>query len=153
MSATGEGEAVCSSTDVLMFELPHSVEAPGAARALVDRHLCPEHGRDAVAAAKLLVSELATCAVLYGKPPVTLSLECGVSWLRVSVFHRADGSAPADVPIDEDGGLRSALLAKLSRSWGVDHIPGGRTLWSCLPTGVPPERSVTGMASRSESAR
>lgn len=144
---------MCSSTDVLMFELPHSIEAPGMARALVDEHLCADHARDAVAAAQVLVTELATCAVLYGKPPITLSLECGVSWVRVSVFHRAEGSASSDVPIDEDGGLRSAILAKLSRSWGVDYIPGGRTLWSCLPTGVVPEQSRREMGARREPAR
>jgi hypothetical protein len=140
---------VCSSTDVASFELPHSIEAPSAARDAVERHLCPEHGREALAAAQVLVTELATCAVLYGVPPVTLELECGVTWLRISVTHHADGTAAGDIPIDEAGGLRSALLAKLSRSWGVDRTPGGRRLWSSIPTGFLPTRSETGMASRS----
>lgn len=140
---------MCSSTDVASFELPHSIEAPSAARDAVEEHLCPEHGRDALAAAQVLVTELATCAVLYGVPPVTLELDCRVTWLRISVTHRADGRTSGDIPIDDDGGLRSALLAKLSRSWGVDRTPGGRTLWSCLPTGFLPTRSDSGMASRS----
>lgn len=143
---------MCSSTGVVSFELSHSVEGPGQARDLVEGHLCPEHGRDAVAAGRVLATELATCAVLYGRPPITLSLECGVTWLRLSVTHRVDPDAPAEIPIDEDGGLRSALLSKLSRSWGVDPTMGGRTLWSCLPTGVAPDRTSGEMAMRSRPA-
>jgi hypothetical protein len=121
-----------------MFELPHTMEAPARARAHVQSHLCPQHGRDAGTAAQLAVTELATCAVLYGKPPIRLELECGVSQLRIAVVHRAEGAPVAEIPIDEDGGLRSALLAKLSRSWGVDRTPDGRQLWCLLPTGAMP---------------
>lgn len=133
---------MCESTDAQAFELPHTIEAPSTARELVAQHVCPDHGRDALAAAQLVVSELATCAVLYGRPPVTLVLECGVSQMCVSVTHRTDAETIAEIPIDEDGGLRSALLAKLSRSWGVQATPGGRTLWSSLATGALPMRSA-----------
>lgn len=135
---TGEGESVCRTTDGGLFELPHTIEAPAQARALVLRHMCPDHGRDARTAAQLAVTELATCAVLYGKPPISLELECGVSELRIAVAHRTQGAPVADIPIDEDGGLRTAMLAKLSRSWGVDSIADVRQLWCCLPTGVMP---------------
>lgn len=133
---------MCESTDAQAFELPHTIEAPSTARELVAQHVCPDHGRDALAAAQLIVSELATWAVLYGRPPVTLVLECGVSQMCVSVTHRTDAETIAEIPIDEDGGLRSALLAKLSRSWGVQATPGGRTLWSSLATGALPMRSA-----------
>jgi len=129
---------VCRTTDGGSFELPHTIEAPARARALVQRHICPEHGRDARTAAQLAVTELATCAVLYGKAPLSLELECGVSELRIAVAHRTQGAPVADIPIDEDGGLRTAMLAKLSRSWGVDSTDDGRQLWCCLPTGVMP---------------
>jgi len=139
---------VCESTDAQAFELPHTIEAPGAARELVAEHLCPDHGRDALAAAQVLVTELVTCAVLYGRPPVTLILECGVNQMWVSVTHRTDADTVAEVPIDDEGGLRSALLAKLSRSWGVEATPGGRTLWSSLATGALPVRSDDGWSAR-----
>lgn len=131
---------MCGSTEAVDLELPRSVEAPARARDLVEQHLCREHGRAALAAAQLLVTELATCAVLYGDPPITLHLDCAVTELRIAVTHRTPRSAPAEIPIDEDGGLRSALLSKLSRSWGVDRVDGGRTLWSRLPTGAIPTR-------------
>lgn len=133
---------MCESTAAQAFELPHTIEAPGTARELVAQHMCPDHGRDALAATQLLVTELATCAVLYGSPPVTLVLECGVTQMCVSVTHRTDADTVAEIPIDDDGGLRSALLTKLSRSWGVEATPGGRTLWSSLATGALPLRSA-----------
>lgn len=139
---------MCSSTDVLIFELPHSADGPSTARRLVERNLCRDHGRDAVAAAQLVVSELTTCAVLYGEPPITLDIECEVTQLQLSVTHQVHGSAVGEIPIDEDGGLRSALLGKLSRSWGVERSRDTRRLWSAVPTGVPPERWEPGMVTR-----
>jgi hypothetical protein len=131
-----------------LFELPHTIEAPAQARALVQRHMCLEHGRDVRTAAQLAVTELATCAVLYGKPPINLQLECGVSQLRIAVAHRTQGAPVADIPIDEDGGLRTALLAKLSRSWGVDSTHDGRRLWCCLPTGFMPAMAEPRLGTR-----
>jgi hypothetical protein len=102
------------------------------------QHLCHEHGGDARTAAQLAVTELATCAVLYGKPPISLELECGVTQLRIAVAHRTEGAPVEEIPMDEDAGLRTAVLAKLSRAWGVDPTSDGRQLWCCLPTGVAP---------------
>jgi hypothetical protein len=144
---------VCSSTDEAVFELPHSIEAPAQARTLIERHLCLEHGQDALAAAQLVVTELATCAVLYGKPPVRLDLDCGVTRLRIAVTHRTEGRPAPEIPVDEDGVLRAALIAKLTRTWGIAPTPEGRELWCSLPTGVPPPRSERGPATRSGPAR
>jgi hypothetical protein len=140
---------LCSSTGEAVFELPHSIEAPGHARALMARHLCPDHGQDALAAAQLVVTELATCAVLYGKPPIRLDLDCGVTQLRIAVTHRTQETPAPEIPLDEDGVLRAALIAKLTRTWGIDPTPEGRELWCCLPTGVVPMRSERGPATRS----
>lgn len=144
----GGGRAVCSCTGEVVFELPHSIDAPARARALVEEHLCPVHARNALAAAQLVVTELATCAVLYGKPPIRLDLDCLESQVRVSVTHRTEHAAVTDIPVDEDGVLRAALLAKVTRSWGIDRTPDGRRLWGCLPTGTLP-RSQGGQGTRS----
>jgi hypothetical protein len=140
---------VCSTTDKRLFQLPNTIDAPAEARAHIQRHLCPEHGRDAHTAAQLAATELATCAVLYGKAPIVLELECGVSQLRVALTHRVAGAPVPEIPIDEDGGLRTALLARLSRSWGVDPTPDGRLLWCCLPTGITPARAEPPLGTRS----
>lgn len=123
-----------------LFELANTIEAPAQARVHVQRHLCPEHGDDVRTAAQIAVTELATCAFLYGKAPIMLELECGVSHLRVALTHRVEGAPVTEIPIDEDGGLRSALLVRFSGSWGVDAVAEGRQLWCCLPTGVTPVR-------------
>lgn len=133
---------MCTRTDTLSVELPRSVEAPGLARKLVTESLCIEHAQAALAATQLLATELTTCAVLYGSPPIRLEVECTEDRLRIAVTHSTTVQDVAEVPIDEEGGLRSALLDKLSRSWGVERIPGGRRLWCVLPTGALPVRSV-----------
>jgi hypothetical protein len=129
------------------------MHAPLQARQLVERHVCAMHGQAAVEPAQVLVSELATCAVLYGKPPIVLDLECGVSQLRLGVTHRATGSLVRDIPVDEAGGLRSAVLSRLSRSWGVERAPETRRLWSAVPTGLPPEQYQPPNRARARSPR
>jgi hypothetical protein len=143
---------VCSSTQEAVFELPHSIEAPALARTLLERHLCPVHGQDALAAAQLVVTELATCAVLYGKPPVRLDIDCGTTQLRIAVTHRTEGPTP-DIPLDDNGVVRAALIAKLTRAWGIDRTPEGRELWGSLPTGSLPSRPQREPAARSGPAR
>lgn len=118
------------------FELPRSVGAPGLARALIARHLCSVHGRSALEATQLLASELTTCAVLYGEAPIVLSLECTGPELHLTVSHATIHAAAEDLPVEEEGGLRSALLDKLARSWGVDLTTRGRRLWCSITTGA-----------------
>jgi anti-sigma regulatory factor (Ser/Thr protein kinase) len=128
---------VCEfAADAVMFELSGTVQAPGEARGLVEHYVCRVHGKRALEAAQVVVSELTTAAVLYGEAPIVLDLSCEVNDVRVAVTHRAEGSLVRDIPIDEEGGLRSAMLAELSSSWGVERGLDARTLWSLVPTGV-----------------
>lgn len=133
---------MCTCSGPFAVELPRSVEAPGMARGLVTQNLCSEHGQAAVAAARLLATELTTCAVLYGSLPIRLEMECVEDRLRIAVTHSTTAQDVAEVPVDEEGGLRSALLDKLTRSWGVERTPHGRRLWCVLPTEVPPTGRV-----------
>jgi hypothetical protein len=139
---------VCDVTDAVMFELPHTLQAPSRARALVEQVICPVHARAALGAAQVVVSELATIAVLYGRPPVVLDLDCGVTQLRIAVTHQAEGAFVRDIPVGEGSVLRSALLSRLTRSWGVERTPEVRTIWSHLVTGAIPEQSRRGMETR-----
>lgn len=140
---------MCDFTDAVMFELSHTLTAPSEARELVQQNICPVHARAAVGAAQVVVSELATCAVVYGKPPAVLDIDCAVTQLRIAVTHRAEGAFVREIPVDQDeGGLRAALLSKLTRSWGVERTPEARTIWSHLMTGAIPEQSRRGTESR-----
>ena len=133
---------MCTCPGPFAVELPRSVEAPGVARGLITQNLCAEHGQAAMAAAQLLATELTTCAVLYGSLPIRLELECVGDRLRIAVTHSTTAEDVAEVPVDEEGGLRSALLDKLARSWGVERTPDGRRLWCVLPTGTLPTGRV-----------
>lgn len=127
---------MCTCAGVAVFDLPWSIEAPSLARSLVAEHACRVHAKGSVEAAQLVATELATCAVLYGRPPVTLELECSESELTVTVSHSAVGAPVHDVPVDEDGGLRSALLGRLTQAWGIEQTSDGRRLWGRLATGT-----------------
>jgi hypothetical protein len=133
---------VCTSTPSAEFALDRSIETPGHARGITEVHVCRVHGMEALPAAKLLVTELITCAVLYGQAPVRLSLDCQEGQLLIVVTHGVPAGATAEeLPIDEAGGLRSALLDKLSRSWGAERSgETDRRLWCLIPTGHAPTR-------------
>ena len=135
---------MCTTSATAEFELDRSIEMPGRVRTIVGTHACPTHGQEAVPAAQLLATELATCAVLYGRAPVSLELDCGESQLRIAVTHGVPSGVDAgDLPIDEDG-LRSALLDKLARSWGTGRTDRGeRRLWCVIATGHAPARDRT----------
>jgi hypothetical protein len=136
---------VCTTTATATFELDRSIETPGRARAIVAMHSCVDHGEEALPAAQLLATELATCAVLYGTAPVQMELDCQESQLLISVSHGVPpGQRAEGLPIDEEGGLRSALLNKLSRRWGAESVgEHTRRLWCLLPTGHVPSQSRT----------
>jgi anti-sigma regulatory factor (Ser/Thr protein kinase) len=87
-------------------------------------------GQD-VGDAPLLVSELATNAVLHARSEFTVTMELFESYLRVEV---SDGNSRppvlAHVPHDAYSGRGMALVDALSSSWGVDlHAEQGKTVW------------------------
>jgi len=53
--------------------LQRTLLAPGQARAFVDEQLCPLHGPNAIAAVRLVASEVVLHAVRYGEGPVVIS--------------------------------------------------------------------------------
>ncbi|MCW2607171.1 MAG: domain S-box protein [Frankiales bacterium] len=88
---------------------------------------CSEEARDDVA---LLVSEVATNALVHGSGDVELRvlLEGGV--VRVEV---GDGSRVRPVPrsagVDAEGGRGLALVQALAASWGTRETPTGKVVW------------------------
>jgi anti-sigma regulatory factor (Ser/Thr protein kinase) len=127
------------------LELPaHRASVP------VARHTMGEHldgwrlPADVCANAALLLSELATNAVLH-----TLSSRflCGIgllpgSRLRLEVHdqdatHRAPGTRTCPGPTAENG--RGLLLVhEIAETWGVDRstLTGGNAVWATLTTAV-----------------
>ena len=79
----------------------------------------------------LLVSEVATNALLHGRGEVRLSVAQRAGRLRVEV---ADGSdrlpQRREASLDAQGGRGLALLEELSDTWGVQALPlRGKVVW------------------------
>jgi hypothetical protein len=128
---------MCDVTAVASSELPDSLHAAALARAFAQSHLCPEHGRAAEPAVMLLTSELVTHALLQGAPPVTVTMECEVSHIRIAVTD-AKGGEPGTESMPGD--LSLTLIEKISREWGRESADSGETFWCTVPTGVVPDR-------------
>jgi len=133
--STGEAEHDVTSdrsdTRTWSADVAHIAEA----RRFVARHLT-EHGRpDVVPDARLIVSELATNALVHAGTgfTVTVDVEDDTVLLRV-----ADGST--HLPVVGELGLERAhgrglgIVAALSDAWGITPEPGGgKSVWASIP--------------------
>jgi anti-sigma regulatory factor (Ser/Thr protein kinase) len=123
-----------------MSELPWSEEVklpvlPASASRARDfvRRLLTTHGmtelNDDVA---LVVSELATNAIVHAQTPFTVSLEVSAHTLLLTVADRS----PADPVLVaarafDPGGRGLTIVALLSRDWGAyPHPDGGKSVWA-----------------------
>ena len=110
-------------------------DAPLAARRFVSSVLTrrPYEDRVHLADARLVVSELASNAVLHAGTPFAVSLRYTGSAVRISV---RDGSRTH--PVLRNGGPASLsgrglhLVAAMAETWGVDAGPDGKTVWAEL---------------------
>jgi anti-sigma regulatory factor (Ser/Thr protein kinase) len=123
------------------LELPASIASVARAReftiaALVDAGLA-----ELVDDARLIVSELASNAVLHAGTPFALRIDLGPEGVLLSIRDgstRPAARANAD-PYGERG--RGLLLVEvLSSEWGIDPRDSGKAVWARLSTG-----SGTGM--------
>jgi len=123
---------MCAVTPPAQMHLPDSVQAPATARAFLRGAACSTHQAQVLDEAELLVSELATNAVLHGAPPIIVRVECdGSDGLRVSV---TDGNPQPPIPRvpghDDATGRGIRLVDAISDRWGVHPHPGeGKEVW------------------------
>jgi anti-sigma regulatory factor (Ser/Thr protein kinase) len=108
-------------------------ESVPAARAYVVRAL-PELDDEARQVAALLVSELATNALLYGDSDfdVTVDYSAASQRARVEVRNAGPGRPTMQHPASTaEHGRGLQLVAALSASWGVDAAPNGgsKVVW------------------------
>lgn len=121
------------------YVLPQHLQSPSAARVharafLADERLGQPHLLTDVL---VVVSELVTNAVLYGRVPIVLSLVRDLETLRIEVsdadpqVHAVKPHAPN--PSDPTGrGLQ--IVQSLTRAWGVTpQAHGGKTVWAVMP--------------------
>jgi anti-sigma regulatory factor (Ser/Thr protein kinase) len=78
----------------------------------------------------LLVSEVATNALIHGAGQVRVRVLDHGPRLRVEISDEADAMpALRDFDRDAEGGRGVALVDALAHAWGADPKPGGKTVW------------------------
>ena len=127
---------MCDYTPDSTCALPNSLQAPSFARGFIQSALCFEHAQTAEAVITLLTDELVTQALLYGAPPVTVTLRCCEAEVAVEVSDSAPDPPEATAPDHE---LSRLLVDKISHSWGVERAAGGKTVWCRVPSGALPK--------------
>ncbi|MGH8981398.1 MAG: MEDS domain-containing protein [Acidimicrobiales bacterium] len=126
----GGGAAAHAST-YAHFE--PTLHAPSAARTFVARTLGGAEAHDLVESAVLVVSELATNAVVHARSPFTVAVSRLPGSVRISV--RDDSPAlPAarDPRTARAGGRGLAIVARLTREWRSSTFADGKVVWAEL---------------------
>jgi anti-sigma regulatory factor (Ser/Thr protein kinase) len=106
------------------------VSASGA-RAFVSRHLVDHRLTYLVDPVRLVVSELATNALVHGKTPFVVTLSREGDTIRVTVSDEAAwvaGEAPHQSL--QVGGRGLVIVNVLSRDWGIITEVSSKTVWA-----------------------
>jgi anti-sigma regulatory factor (Ser/Thr protein kinase) len=143
--------AVESGEHVVQF-YEHGAEAPGRARRLAVAALRQwSHDESLVQDAALVLSELATNAVVHAGSAFSVAVRAQESVLRVAVQdarpldvavpERVDAGAPAQGAATGRGliartGHGLGLVDMLARSWGVEASASGKVVWAEIPYAV-----------------
>ena len=107
------------------------VDAIGVARKAVERALEPYVDDRRMSDVALLVSELATNALVHGKAshekPFAVLAQLTPTALRLEVHDQGPGFVVPEVPKPREiGGLGLVLVHQLSNRWGADCSSGAR---------------------------
>ncbi|MGW5122661.1 SpoIIE family protein phosphatase [Streptomyces sp. NPDC004069] len=117
-------------SDVATWSLPFDPEVVAQARSQTTEQLAAWGLDQATFTSELVVSELVTNAIRYGRPPVELrlihdrDLICEVSDAGSSSPHLRRAR------VYDEGGRGLMLVAQLSQQWGTRHTPQGKTIWA-----------------------
>lgn len=117
----------------VLTTLPSDVRSVGEARRFTDAAL-NEWGCDRIAdTAVLLVSELASNAVLHARSDIRIFLIREFDELKVKVCDRSPVvPRPRRFGVESATGRGLALVEQLSAEWGVQREAGGKCVWFTL---------------------
>jgi anti-sigma regulatory factor (Ser/Thr protein kinase) len=128
---SGDEDATAVRSDVFVA-LP---EAVVAARRFVGGALTSWGEGDLVDDGELIVSELATNAVIHGGSPFRASVERLPHVVRISVEDSGPGFPHSRrASYDSPSGRGVAIVEALSYRWGCDRVDGGKVFWAELET-------------------
>ncbi|MER5756951.1 SpoIIE family protein phosphatase [Streptomyces sp. NPDC002088] len=118
------------AADTASWEIPADPAAVSKAREWIARQLTVWGLNDLLFSTELIVSELVTNAIRYGRPPMDLRL------IRhnVLVCEVTDSSSTQPrlrrARTTDEGGRGLFLVAQLGGRWGCRHGQNGKTIWS-----------------------
>jgi anti-sigma regulatory factor (Ser/Thr protein kinase) len=115
-----------------------------AARTFVAGHLIQNGLISQVEAEGLVISELATNAIIHAGTPFTVTLGRSNGTLSVAVRDQSFGRPerlPSGGVLDERGrGL--AMIAALSSSWGMTALSDGKLVWATFDLADAPDPGI-----------
>ncbi|WP_435604360.1 SpoIIE family protein phosphatase [Streptomyces sp. bgisy130] len=116
-------------SQVATWDVPADPAAVATARENVLLCLAEWRLEELAFGTELIVSELVTNAIRYGRPPIQLRL-IRSSALICEVSDTSD-TAPhlRRAHVFDEGGRGLFLVAQLSQRWGSRHTPQGKTIW------------------------
>ncbi|MFI1365586.1 SpoIIE family protein phosphatase [Streptomyces griseochromogenes] len=116
---------------VAVWELGSELTVVARARKHTGDQLAAWGLDEAAFATELMVSELVTNAIRYGRPPIRLRLIHRGSALICEVYD-ASGTTPhmRRARIFDEGGRGLLLVAQLAERWGTRHDRVGKTVWA-----------------------
>ncbi|MFI8360403.1 SpoIIE family protein phosphatase [Streptomyces sp. NPDC085612] len=116
---------------VVVWDLAADPSVVGQARRQTTEQLTSWGLEDAAFVTELLVSELVTNAIRYGRPPIQLRLIHEKDTLICEVSD-ASSTAPhmRRARTFDEGGRGLLLVAQLAQRWGTRHGAVGKTIWA-----------------------
>jgi anti-sigma regulatory factor (Ser/Thr protein kinase) len=116
---------------VASWELTGDLSVVGRARHLAGARLTAWGLDETAFTTELMVSELVTNAIRYGRPPVRLRLIHQSDTLICEVYD-SSGTTPhmRRARIFDEGGRGLLLVAQLADRWGTRHDRVGKTVWA-----------------------
>ncbi|MFI9755318.1 SpoIIE family protein phosphatase [Streptomyces collinus] len=118
------------ASHVATWPVPPDPAAVAEMRKAACRQLSDWGLDEAAFVTELVVSELVTNAIRYGRPPVELRL----IYDRTLICEVSDGSTTAPhlrrARTFDEGGRGLLLVAQLTQGWGTRQIPNGKIIWA-----------------------
>ncbi|MFF3334661.1 SpoIIE family protein phosphatase [Streptomyces sp. NPDC002888] len=115
---------------VAAWDVPPEPSAVAELRGKAGQQLLEWGLEEATFVTELVVSELVTNAIRYGRPPIELRLILD----RNLICEVSDASSTSPhlrrARVFDEGGRGLLLVAQLSRNWGTRHTYRGKTIWA-----------------------
>jgi anti-sigma regulatory factor (Ser/Thr protein kinase) len=113
-----------------------ALDAPREARRFAVDTLARWACDDLIPTAEVVVSELATNAVIHAHSTFVLSLRRERTTIRLAVRDFDETAMPEPRPLDDERphGRGLFLVGAFAERWGTERHPGGKTVWADLVT-------------------